>query len=231
MMRASLVCLLALGCGEPPAPSAEPSAAASISPGPVSSASAPPLASADGLEPAPPLPVELPLTRASPLAASATPDQRREAVLSLLAGGEPATRLPIRATEKGKGFDHALRDKVAPLSASMRRPPSVRMGATNVSAGLPPEVVQRIVRRSFGRFRLCYENGLKVTPTLAGRVDIRFKISKTGTVDSATATSAEMAPAVVSCVEKAFLGLSFPEPEGGKIVDVRYPITFAPGGS
>ena len=39
------------------------------------------------------------------------------------------------------------------------KPPSVRMGATSVSGRLPPEVIQRIVRQNFGRFRLCYENG------------------------------------------------------------------------
>jgi hypothetical protein len=34
---------------------------------------------------------------------------------------------------------------------------------------------------------------------------------------------------VVSCVVRAFYGLSFPQPEGG-IVTVVYPIMFSPGG-
>ena len=34
---------------------------------------------------------------------------------------------------------------------------------------------------------------------------------------------------VVSCVTRAFYGLSFPQPEGG-IVKVTYPIMFSPGG-
>ena len=40
----------------------------------------------------------------------------------------------------------------------------------SVSGRLPPEVIQRIVRQNFGRFRLCYENGLRNNPNLQGRV-------------------------------------------------------------
>jgi hypothetical protein len=40
------------------------------------------------------------------------------------------------------------------------RAPKVRMGATTVSGRLPPEVIQRIVRQNYGRFRMCYEQGL-----------------------------------------------------------------------
>ncbi|HLM76117.1 MAG TPA: FHA domain-containing protein, partial [Polyangiaceae bacterium] len=37
-------------------------------------------------------------------------------------------------------------------------PPRIRPVGTSVSGRLPPEVIQRIVRQNFGRFRLCYEN-------------------------------------------------------------------------
>src|SRR5262249_37300578 len=43
---------------------------------------------------------------------------------------------------------------------------TMRQGPTTVTGNLPPEVVQRIVRQNFGRFRLCYENGLRNNPTL-----------------------------------------------------------------
>ena len=43
---------------------------------------------------------------------------------------------------------------------------------------LPPEVIQRIVRQSFGRFRLCYEDVLKTNPKASGRVTIKFVIDK-----------------------------------------------------
>jgi hypothetical protein len=110
------------------------------------------------------------------------------------------------------------------------KPPQVRMGATTVSGRLPPEVIQRIVRQNFGRFRLCYENGLRANPNLAGRVSVRFVIDRNGAVSSVGNGGSDLPDsAVVSCVVRSFSGLSFPQPEGG-IVTVVYPISFAPGG-
>jgi hypothetical protein len=110
------------------------------------------------------------------------------------------------------------------------KPPSVRMGATTVSGRLPPEVIQRIVRQNFGRFRLCYENGLRNNPNLQGRVSVRFVIGRDGAVANVGNGGSDLPDsAVVSCVVRSFSGLSFPQPEGG-IVTVVYPISFAPGG-
>ncbi len=109
------------------------------------------------------------------------------------------------------------------------RPPRVRMGATDVSGRLPPEVIQRIVRQNFGRFRLCYENGLRNNPNLQGRVSVRFVISRDGTVSNVSGGGDIPDGGVISCVTRAFYSLSFPQPEGG-IVTVSYPIVFTPGG-
>jgi hypothetical protein len=109
------------------------------------------------------------------------------------------------------------------------RPPRVRMGATSVSGRLPPEVIQRIVRQNFGRFRLCYENGLRNNPNLQGRVSVRFVIGRDGRVSNVGGGGDIPDGGVVSCVTRAFYGLSFPQPEGG-IVTVSYPIVFTPGG-
>ena len=109
------------------------------------------------------------------------------------------------------------------------RPPRVRMGATQVSGRLPPEVIQRIVRQNFGRFRLCYENGLRNNPNLQGRVTVRFVIGRDGRVSNVGGGGDIPDSGVVSCVTRAFYGLSFPQPEGG-IVTVGYPIAFSPGG-
>ncbi|HRI63791.1 MAG TPA: AgmX/PglI C-terminal domain-containing protein [Polyangium sp.] len=108
--------------------------------------------------------------------------------------------------------------------------PSVRMGATTVSGRLPPEIIQRIVRQNFGRFRLCYENGLRNNPNLQGRVGVRFIIGRDGNVTSASNGGSDLPDAgVISCVTRAFYGLSFPQPEGG-VVSVVYPIMFASEG-
>jgi Ca-activated chloride channel family protein len=109
-------------------------------------------------------------------------------------------------------------------------PPQVRAGAAQVSGRLPPEVIQRIVRQNFGRFRLCYENGLRNNPNLQGRVAVRFVISPDGAVNTASNGGSDMPDGgVVSCVVRSFRGISFPQPEEGQVT-VTYPIMFAPGG-
>ncbi len=116
------------------------------------------------------------------------------------------------------------------LSGGARvKAPKIREGATSVNGRLPPEVIQRIVRQNFGRFRLCYEAGLRNNPALQGRVAVKFVIDRKGAVASAADGGSDMPDAsVVSCVVRSFSNLSFPEPEGG-IVTVVYPILFAPG--
>jgi tetratricopeptide (TPR) repeat protein len=108
--------------------------------------------------------------------------------------------------------------------------PQVRPGALQVNGRLPPEVVQRIVRQNFGRFRMCYESGLRQNPNLAGRVGVRFIIGRDGSVAAAGNGGSDLPDAgVIRCVTEAFQRLSFPQPEGG-IVTVIYPIVFSPSG-
>lgn len=108
--------------------------------------------------------------------------------------------------------------------------PRIRpLGVTSVGGRLPPEVIQRVVRQNFGRFRQCYEDGLRRNPTLEGRVAVRFVIGRDGSVSNAANGGSDLADSgVVSCVIGAYYGLSFPPPEDG-IVKVVYPILFTPG--
>jgi len=70
--------------------------------------------------------------------------------------------------------------------------PSVREGTTTVNGRLPPEVIQRIVRQSFGRFRLCYQDGLRSNASLQGRVVVKFVIDRSGSVSSAADGGSDM---------------------------------------
>jgi hypothetical protein len=126
-------------------------------------------------------------------------------------------------TGQGFGSGHGR------LGGSHRtKAPQVRMGATQVSGRLPPEVIRRIVRQNYGRFRLCYEQGLGRNPNLAGRVTVRFVIGRDGAVSNVSNGGSDLPDSnVVNCVVKAFYGLSFPKPEGG-IVTVQYPIMLEP---
>jgi hypothetical protein len=107
--------------------------------------------------------------------------------------------------------------------------PSIRSPSSTVNGHLPPEVVQRIVRQNYGRFRQCYETGLRGNPNLTGRVTARFVIGRSGSVTNVQNGGSDLPDSgVVSCVVSAFYGLSFPTPEAG-IVTVSYPIMFSPG--
>src|SRR5262249_16578759 len=64
------------------------------------------------------------------------------------------------------------------LGGSHANTPKMRQGATTVNGRLPPEIIQRIVRQNFGRFRLCYENGLRSDPKLTGTVATKFTIDR-----------------------------------------------------
>ena len=104
----------------------------------------------------------------------------------------------------------------------------LRAGSPTVNGRLPPEVIQRIVRQSFGRLRLCYENGLRKNPALAGRVTVKFVIDRTGSVSTASDGGSDLADTgVIACVVRSFGNLSFPQPEAS-IVTVVYPIDFTP---
>ncbi len=107
--------------------------------------------------------------------------------------------------------------------------PRVRpQGETVVGGHLPPEVIQRVVRQNFGRFRQCYEGALRSNPNLTGRVTARFVIDRDGSVSTAANGGSDLPDsAAVQCVVSAFYGLSFPAPQEG-VVRVTYPILFTP---
>lgn len=142
----------------------------------------------------------------------------------------PPPKRPPTVDEVMKAPAVVLPEERSSLGGRRFRGPSVRMGATSVSGRLPPEVVQRIVRQNFGRFRLCYENGLRLNPNLMGRVAVRFVIGRDGAVSNIGNGGSDLPDSgVVRCVMKQFNGLEFPRPEGG-IVTVVFPIMFTPPG-
>lgn len=106
---------------------------------------------------------------------------------------------------------------------------TIRQGAVSVNGRLPPEIVQRIVRQSVGRFRLCYVDSLAKTPSLEGRVSVAFEIDAAGNVKNARDAGSDLPDAAaVACMVKVYATLSFPKPDGGT-VQVKSPLIFAPG--
>jgi hypothetical protein len=107
--------------------------------------------------------------------------------------------------------------------------PTIRNPTVQTNGRLPAEVIQRIVRQNFGRFRLCYEAGLRTNPGLTGRVVTKFVIGRDGSVAQAQDAGSDIpSQDVVGCVVRSFNNLSFPQPEGG-LAMVTYPIVLTPG--
>jgi outer membrane biosynthesis protein TonB len=85
-----------------------------------------------------------------------------------------------------------------------------------------------VVRQSFGRFRGCYEDGLRSNPSLEGRVTARFVIGRDGAVSAVRSGGTDLPDErVVSCILRTYTTLSFPAPKDG-IVTVSYPLLFSP---
>jgi len=111
------------------------------------------------------------------------------------------------------------------------RPHSYRLATINdayamVNGRLPPESIQRVVRQNFGRLRACYMKGLDKDPSLQGRVAVKFVIDRSGAVATAMVSESTIADeSVNACVARAYMNMTFAQPEGG-IVTVVYPVVF-----
>ncbi|HEU4412619.1 MAG TPA: AgmX/PglI C-terminal domain-containing protein [Polyangiaceae bacterium] len=129
-----------------------------------------------------------------------------------------AAGAPRRCSGKGRCRGGAKRDGLAKVVSLA--------GVMHPNGALHPEVVRRVVRQDFEKFRMCYENGLAGDPGLAGRVTVRFVIGRDGAVARAYNGGSDLPDAkVVACVVRAFGGLIFPRPEGGDVT-VTFPLAF-----
>lgn len=93
-----------------------------------------------------------------------------------------------------------------------------------------PELLSAIGAKA-GQARSCYERALSNNNALAGRLEIAVRVSRTGSVCSASIAKDGLGDAAVtSCVLSRFRGGRYPQPSGG-CVDVSVPMNFMPAGS
>jgi hypothetical protein len=95
-----------------------------------------------------------------------------------------------------------------------------------VSSGLDPDIVRRIVRAHINELRSCYGFAKAMQPKLAGRITIAFEIATNGKVSSASVHEAALEPAdeaLPKCFAKAAKRWQFPKPNGTDPVRVTYP--------
>jgi hypothetical protein len=118
------------------------------------------------------------------------------------------------------------------------KPARIRFGHMSVIGSLAPEIVQRIVRSRMATFRACYQKGLDADPALEGRIALAFVIDSSGHVTSVVdVPKDEQHPegttlgdgGVLSCVQQKFSTMTFPAPEGGGVVKVRFQLRLSPG--
>lgn len=107
---------------------------------------------------------------------------------------------------------------------------TMRTGTPRINGYLSPEQIMRVVRRNQAAVRYCYENELQRQPSLSGRIAIRWRIARNGSVTTARIASTSMRNArVEGCIVRQVRRWRFPEPDGGE-VDVNFPFIFGSGG-
>ncbi len=106
--------------------------------------------------------------------------------------------------------------------------PGAAVGGDAVILGaLDKAAIDEVVRRDMSRLRYCYQRELAKLPTLSGSVTVKFVVSSTGTVSSASTGSTTLGNAEVEgCLNARFMELVFPRPAGGGIAIVKYPFEF-----
>ncbi|MFO0572475.1 MAG: AgmX/PglI C-terminal domain-containing protein [Polyangia bacterium] len=113
---------------------------------------------------------------------------------------------------------------------SRPRPTEVALGASEVSGGLDPEIIRRIVRRHLNEVHFCYERELARHPELEGRARISFTIAPSGMVSASSVESAtEGLEAVAQCIAGAVRRWGFPQPRNSVAVQVGYPFELKQG--
>jgi hypothetical protein len=112
-----------------------------------------------------------------------------------------------------------------------RRPPIIRVDAPTVEDGsghVDPSLLAREIRARISAIRACYERALKRTPTLGGKLVLRFTITAAGTVSAVDVDDDTLHDEeVVSCLKSIIARWRFPAPAGGA-VELTFPFIFAP---
>ncbi|MEC8193138.1 MAG: AgmX/PglI C-terminal domain-containing protein [Myxococcota bacterium] len=105
-----------------------------------------------------------------------------------------------------------------------------RIGGDPIILGaLDKSLIDAVIKKHMNQIRYCYQRELPKNPSLAGKVTVKFVISKTGSVSKASTKTSTLAnKAVEGCINSRFMRFKFPEPKGGGIVIVSYPFIFQP---
>jgi hypothetical protein len=131
----------------------------------------------------------------------------------------------------GRGGGGLGRGEAAGPGVPAARAPDVRLGESSTYGGLSKEVIRRIVRQHAGRIRHCYESALRGSPSLGGRLSVRWTIGADGNVQSASVVdNATGNDAVGQCVAAVVQRMVFPQADGLTAVVYPFMLQTAGGG-
>lgn len=89
------------------------------------------------------------------------------------------------------------------------------------------EAVRRKMKDNLKDFRVCYETGLKQSPTMAGKVVFGFVVDREGNVSESKILSSELGIAEVeSCLLARLKTINFDPPLDAEKADIKYPMVF-----
>lgn len=115
------------------------------------------------------------------------------------------------------------------LSLTVGEPMAVPAAPGAALGSLPKGAIDAVVKLHLRGVSACYNSAPVGGPRLGGKVVVRFVIGTDGSVGSAETRDTTLGvPSVESCLNLHFLGLRFPEPDGGGPVIVSYPFLFLP---
>ena len=105
----------------------------------------------------------------------------------------------------------------------------ITTGSVDEGGGLTKEQVAKVVRAHQNAIKFCYEKELQRKPTLAGKIEVYWKILPDGTVEkSKIAASSVEDSAVEGCVARQVKQWMFPKSDGQTIVQ-SFPFLFKGG--
>jgi FHA domain-containing protein len=122
-----------------------------------------------------------------------------------------------------------LRDREGPGGHGHQQTlPRVGEPAIDKGSSYSKSIVRRYIRQHLNEIGYCYEKQLLAHPDLGGEVLVKFLISPTGVVQSASGTGFDHE--VASCLSGVIGSIEFPKPGDGGSVQVTYPFNFHPTG-
>ncbi len=144
--------------------------------------------------------------------------------MSEVCGPVNLSGLGIRGVREGR-----IGDGRRPGDLGPRGNTSPTVGAKDpiVLGSIDKATVARIVAQHLPAIRYCYESQLGRNPSLRGKVSVKFVIAKDGSVATSSSRADTLKDSTVTdCVHERFRRMRFPEPRGGGIVSVSYPLVF-----